>query len=253
MPSFTPRPRCRNVLTGPAGKPDHFPHEEVGGVRHGGGMGPSPDQVACETPRREVEQHAGRQPPLRVPGVQQGQPGRPAEHALGALEQVAHGLGQRGQGSELVPQEAVAGGEPVPPVDPQAGGCAPRRPLEPAGDTGVGGEHEVDVLDAAVGGQPFRQPGADGPAAPRSDFVQCGPDGLVESAGIVFAFQRVADAEQAVPDSDEEIGPFQKGLAARHGLHELDRVLGHRRFFEKCDRGGGSHDRAPEGDGRCHL
>ena len=89
------------------GTGERLAHEEVGGVRHRGFEGPGADKVAREAGRRLVEQHAGRQSPVRIPCIQQTQARGQGKHPFGARKELPNVVREPGPGGELRPQAAV--------------------------------------------------------------------------------------------------------------------------------------------------
>ena len=111
MPSLTPRPRCTKSLCCSSRELDHLQEEQIGSMSGVVGAGVSPDEIAQETPGSRIQQQAGGEMPVLVPGIEEDQAGSPGEDVFGAGEEFAHIGRQRHASQEFGPQAAVCRGE----------------------------------------------------------------------------------------------------------------------------------------------
>ena len=124
----------------------------------------SANEIAQKTAGSRIQQQAGSQMTLFVPGIEEDQTGSLREHVFGTGEEFAD-LGRQGHASqEFGPQAAVCRGEKRSFFHPERSRRLSRLAIEACWHGSIHSKGVVEVAIGAVALQPGGQTGTDGPA-----------------------------------------------------------------------------------------
>ena len=216
------------------------------------------DEIGTEAWRSEVQKQAGRQPPLRVHGVEQAQVrARRVQDRGGARIQFPHGGAQGRTAHEFRPQATVGRGKFLALPHPQ--GAVVEHMTQAGGHRRVyiQNVHFIPLGDEGL--QALRRGRSDQPAAVCARAAQ----GLGQSRfkgrrilrGRKFVGQGIGHGRQPGGDvrlartAEKQKSVLHKRRASGHGRHEGRRVLGHCGPDGGEVRGHGGHGAASLADG----
>ena len=186
----------------------------------------STDEIAHKTAWSHVQQQAGSETVLLVPGVEEDHPGSLGEDLFGTGIEFLH-IGRKGNArQEFGPQLAVGLGKDIPLCHRERCRSPRRLVLETPRHGGVDREGVIMIASGAVRLQAVGQTRRDGPAPGGSSLPQRLRQSFFELRRRLSSRKRIAHRHQPVLGRNEQVGTNQERLATRHGFHENRRMFG---------------------------